>query len=361
MSLDVHEVVVVGGGPAGAACARELAHRGHDVLLAERTTARPRLGETCGPGVRGLLDQGGSAFPEQHHRQLAAFTVAWEHDRPIRRCLPFWKAQCGLVLDRDALDRWLLDAAEVAGATVVRGCRVATAARDDRGVWQLVGTVDGRPREVRARFVVEATGRAARSVTHPGSRRWPTDALVCLAADFPDRAGDDDALVEACRDGWWYTVRTPMGMRTVALFTDADLVARAPDRVAWFADRLRRTAHVRTTVPDSPWCPRLRGHDARTSIRSVLLCDGAMAVGDAAYFVDPLSGTGIERGLVDGAAAADALSTALRDGGCDPLRAHAVRQTAAFREGLVVQQRHYGTVMRWPEAPFWQRRNRNVA
>ena len=120
--------------------------------------------------------------------------------------------------------------------------------------------------------------------------------------------------------GFWYTVRAPTGMRTIALFTDAELVARAPNRVAWFAALLRRTAHVRSTVAEPPWRLQLRGCDARTSIRRVLLRVGSMAVGDAAYFIDPLSGTGIERGLIDGVGAADALSAALEGGCSDPYR-----------------------------------------
>jgi flavin-dependent dehydrogenase len=310
--------------------------------------------------VRRLLDDGGSAFPERDHRPLAAFSTAWEDERLLRRSLPFWRVRSGLVLDRAALDRWLLDGAEAAGATVVRGCRVATGARTDRGVWRLAGAVDGRPRELRARFVVEATGRSVRSVTHPDTSRAATDALVGLSGELPDRTPTDDALVEACREGWWYTVSAPAGMRTVTLFTDADLVASASDRAAWFAELLGRTAHVRHTVPDPPWRPRLRGHTARTSIRRALLRDGSLAVGDAAAFVDPLSGTGIERALVDGVAAADALDAALDGGSSEPLRQHAVGQAEAFRESLVLQSRHYGAVRRWPDAPFWRRRCRDI-
>ena len=72
-------------------------------------------GRPAARGCDGLLDDGGPAFPGQHHRPLAAFTVAWEHDGPVRRSLPFWRAQCGLVLDREALDRWLRAMLEICG------------------------------------------------------------------------------------------------------------------------------------------------------------------------------------------------------------------------------------------------------
>jgi len=355
MTHGEHEVVVVGGGPAGAACARRLARHGHDVLLAERAGRRPRPGETCGPRVRRLLDDAGAPFPQQAHRPLAAITSAWAEEQLERRCLPFWYAENGLVLDRAALDRWLLEAAQAAGARVVRGCTVTGGRPDGRGAWQLDVLLDGRPRTLRAGFVVEATGRAARSVTHPDMRRWSTDALVCLSVELPDRSGDDDVLVEACRQGWWYTVRLSHGERLVALFTDADLVPRAPDRSGWYAGLLGRTVHVRHTVAD-PRTARLHGCSARSSIRRLLWRERYLAVGDAACFLDPLSGTGVERAVTDGIAAADALSATLGDGDGDRLREHALGRARAFREGLAVQGSYYGAVHRWAEAAFWRRR-----
>jgi flavin-dependent dehydrogenase len=359
VTLGEYEVVVIGGGPAGAACARRLARLGHDVLLAERaTTACPQLGETCGPRARRLLGDGSVPFPDHVHRPLTTFASAWGRAEVERRSVPFWRAQSGLVLDRTALDRWLLDAAGAAGATVVRGCRITAGARDDRGTWQLTALVDDRPHALGAGFVVEATGRAARSVTQPDMRRWSTDLLICLSAQLPDRSGDDDALVEACRVGWWYTVRTATGDRVVALFTDADLVAPAPARAVWFTALLRRTRHVQHTVGLPRRDLRLRGCSARTSIRRLLWRDSYLAIGDAACFIDPLSGTGIERAIEDGISAADALSTALTGSGPEQLRAHALGRARAFQDGLDLQQRYYGAVGRWADEPFWSRRTR---
>jgi len=67
----VHDVLVVGGGPSGAACAYWLAEAGHDVLLVEKKHF-PRE-KTCGDGltpraVRQLEDMGLAEELANHHR-----------------------------------------------------------------------------------------------------------------------------------------------------------------------------------------------------------------------------------------------------------------------------------------------------
>src|SRR5579875_1229437 len=66
-----HDVLVIGGGPSGAACAYWLAEAGWDVLLVEKKRF-PRE-KTCGDGltprsVRQLEDMGLGATLESYHR-----------------------------------------------------------------------------------------------------------------------------------------------------------------------------------------------------------------------------------------------------------------------------------------------------
>ena len=49
------EVVIVGGGPAGASAARLLSTWGHSVVLLAREPRRPPLGESLPPSVRKLF------------------------------------------------------------------------------------------------------------------------------------------------------------------------------------------------------------------------------------------------------------------------------------------------------------------
>jgi flavin-dependent dehydrogenase len=352
------EVVVVGGGPAGAVCARQLARRGHDVVLAERTRShRPRVGESCRPAVRRLLEATcGLCLPERHHRPLATFHSAWGQDATEGRSIEFWHAENGIVVDRAGFDDWLVGAAEDAGATVLRNSHVTEGRPTSEGS-VLRGVRNGSELTLGARFVIEATGRRMRSLTQPDARRISSDALVCASAEFTDHSmRGHEALVEACDSGWWYTTQVPNGNLVVALFTDADLVPSARRRQTWFQARLSETAHIKRVARPMATNAVVTVCGARTSVRRVLWRNTYLAIGDAAWCMDPLSGGGIEHAVRDGIEAAQAVSESISGGTLDPLRTHALTRAYSFQEQRDLQRRYYGMETRWRYEPFWARR-----
>jgi flavin-dependent dehydrogenase len=215
-----------------------------------------------------------------------------------------------------------------------------------------------------ARCVVDATGRAALLSRLAGLRPVNYDRLVASVVFFPDsrdtdRPGADAAVIEAVRDGWWYTAATPAGHRVVALMTDSDLARqlRVSQLDAWM-NTLAVTRHVRALVgarqPLAP--PRLwpassrylKGHSPT----------GLIAVGDAISSFDPLSSQGIIKALRSGIFASYAIANRLRqsDGGRGCARYVALMQHefAAYRETF---HNYYRLEQRWPDAPFWRRRH----
>lgn len=354
----VAPIVVIGGGPAGSVCARQLSHLGHDVVLVERRNgSRSRLGETCGPGTRRLLEGVcGLSLPRATHRLFPAFHSAWGSGALDGRRVEFWHAEKGLVLDRRAFDDWLLGSAEAAGVTVLRGCHVA-GGRSTGAEWILSGLAGGQERELVASFVVEATGARARTVLLPDVTRFFTDALVCVSVELPEHASEEPGvLVESCRAGWWYAVRLPNGQRMAALFTDADLVEPAKNRLSWLKTLLRETAHVRRLADPLPHDLRIDVCNARTSVRNVFWRKNWVSIGDATWSLDPLSGTGIERAIRDGIEVASSISRAMISGDIEPLRIHALSRANDFRSSLVAQRRYYSVETRWSDGIFWRRR-----
>jgi flavin-dependent dehydrogenase len=114
-------VLVVGGGPSGAACAYWLAEAGHDVLLVERKRY-PRE-KTCGDGltprsVRQLHDIGLAEELTRYHRFVGlrshAFGRTLDLAWPEHPDLPGY----GYVITRKDLDQLVAQRAEKAGATV---------------------------------------------------------------------------------------------------------------------------------------------------------------------------------------------------------------------------------------------------
>ncbi len=118
------EVLVIGGGPAGASAAYWLARHGHDVAVVERKTF-PRE-KTCGDGltpraVKQLQDMGLGEELAKYHRfdglRCTAQGRALELPWPEHPVFPPY----GYVVRRRELDWMVAQNAEVAGATLLQG------------------------------------------------------------------------------------------------------------------------------------------------------------------------------------------------------------------------------------------------
>ena len=83
----MHDVAIIGGGPAGSAAAIALSRSGHSVALIERTRyGAPRIGETLPPDSRPLLDRLGvtKQFHAEHHVPAPGIISAWGDRKSTR-------------------------------------------------------------------------------------------------------------------------------------------------------------------------------------------------------------------------------------------------------------------------------------
>jgi flavin-dependent dehydrogenase len=134
------------------------------------------------------------------------------------------------------------------------------------------------------------------------------------------------------------------------------LIAAPERRGEWFRNLLRSTNHVSELVGHIPDTFRIRTGDARTSVRNILWRDRWLSIGDSAWCLDPLSGTGVERSVQSAIAVGAAISEVLNCGKFDPLRSFAVSEAQSFRYSLRLQQLYYETESRWKNEVFWLRR-----
>ena len=163
-----HDVLVVGGGPSGAACAYWLAEAGHDVVVVEKKHF-PRV-KTCGDGltpraVKQLDDMGlADGLAVGAHRfdglRSIAFGKTIELQWPERPGFP----RHGYVITRHDLDQMVAERAEKAGATVLQGME-AIEPHLDGGVPRgaVVKNKDtGDTTTIRATYTVVADGANSR-------------------------------------------------------------------------------------------------------------------------------------------------------------------------------------------------------
>lgn len=351
------DVVIAGGGPAGISCAIELARRGHEVLVAERGDYDAhRIGETLAPAAHGPLSALGAhgVLTDPPHRRALALRSVWGDSLAREHSYMFDPYAVGWHLDRPALD------ASLAAVAVALGVRVVPSARVVRldscvGGWRLrVAGAGGSDGWTRCRFIVDATGRPAAVARRLGARILGFDRLVAHYCVLRRSATalEPVTLIEAIREGWWYTAPLPDGRLIAALLTDHD-AGSSGRRDRW----LRALAGARHTAARTllPRTPTPRTTSARSTLTMPACGERWLAVGDAASARDPLAGNGIERALSDGISAARTVHNSL-DGDRDGLRARRVQLERAHGEYLRARASVYALERRWPDTEFWKQR-----
>lgn len=324
----VRDVIVVGGGPAGLAAAAAAARRGLDALVLERGSlpADKACGEGILPaGVRALEALGArSRLDPAAQAPLSA--IRWlDGGRVAEARLP---APGGLGVRRTALSAALASAARAAGAEVrerapvlhhrrlEREVVVETGAGEERG--RLLVAADGLASAVRRR---EGLDRSAASGRRFGIRRHFAVAPWTDAVEVHFGAGAEAYV-------------TPVGARRVGVAFLYEEAARGP-----YPELLARFPALAARVAGAPYdsAPAGAGPLARRCRRRVL--DRLVLLGDAAGYVDAVTGEGLSLALAGAVALGHALPEALRAGAT-------ARALAAFARGERLRFARYAAATR---------------
>lgn len=341
------EVIVVGGGPAGASTAHALARGGVDVLVLDRATF-PR-DKPCA-----------EYLSPQASRILSDMNVLDEIERSCPAHLSGMKVRApngqtaegefasnhgfrgfrdhGLAIRRTILDAIVLDGARAAGARVDELVRVTDLAKDDAGRVSGVAVIgpDGSARTLTSRYVVGADGLRSVVGRRLGltrtSRFFPK--RIALVAHYRN-VRDVGALGEMHVDhnGYFGIVDVGRGLVNVAVVVPMSRAreigeGRTEFLEQWIATRpylaerfvgAERVTPVRATGPFA-------------SVSRPAWAPGAALVGDAADFFDPFTGEGIYAALRGGELLAPFLVQALRGTTRDENRALAGYEAARRSE-----------------------------
>ena len=224
------DVAIVGGGPAGAACAialRQTFPALHVGLVESSDYTQLRAGEVLPPLARGLLAHLGvlDQMSGEQGRSACGLASAWGSDELQERDYFYGAAGEGWYLDRCRFDAMLVRKAEALGSTVLLQSSLQEAERDDDG-WRLrLSGGEG----IAARWVVDATGRKALFARRQGATQQVQDRLMgFLRIVRCSHASSAQTVIEAAPQGWWYTAPLPDGRRVAGLMTDAGLLVANP-------------------------------------------------------------------------------------------------------------------------------------
>ena len=319
------DVIIVGAGPAGSVAAAVLARAGARVRLLDRATfPRDKLcGDTVNPGTLAALRRLGLSQPiDDRGLRVDGMRVTGPRGVTVEGRYP--DGLHGRALVRSDMDWALLQLAIDAGARFESSAPVRRAIVEESGGARSVGGVvvglGGREREIRAPVTVAADGRRSTLAFGLGLARHPPRPRRWAIGAYYENAGGMSSLGEMhVRRGRYIGVAAvPGGIANVCLVKpfDAPLHKKPPDPffTALLAAELAgdpllrdRFADARLVQPPVVLGP-LAVEVSPTDIRGLLLA------GDAAGFIDPMTGDGLRFAVQGGVLAAEAALQGLTEG-----------------------------------------------
>jgi menaquinone-9 beta-reductase len=330
MTASPADVLVIGGGPSGAACAYWLAEAGHEVVLVERKHY-PRE-KTCGDGltprsVRQLEDMGLATELAHHHRfdglRSIAFGRTLELRWPEHPDFPSY----GYVITRADLDHLVAQRAAKAGAVIREGTEAVTPIVD-RGLIRGAVVKDkatGSTEALRARYVVVADGANSRFGRALGTSRNRDYPLGMAIRGYFTSPRHDEPWIESHLDirdkdgnvlpgyGWIFPLgdgRVNVGIGLLSTFNQWKSVNTSHLMEA-FVDYAPASWGI---SPSSSCGPPTGGRLPMALSVGPHAGPTYLVVGDAGGSINPFNGEGIAYAYETGRYAAEAVALALSTG-----------------------------------------------
>ena len=327
------EVIVIGGGPAGATTATLLADHGRRVRLYERERfPRYHVGESLIPETFGVLDRLGmlpklrrSPFVEKRSVQFVSEQGRLSEPFYFADYKPHESSQTWQVT-RQEFDQMMLDNAREHGVDVREGVRVLDVVFErDRAVGVRVLDETGAESVVQTGVVVDAAGQSGILLDRLGLREW--DPVLKKAAiwtywrgavrDTGRDAGATVVMQTQGKNGWFWYIPLQDDIVSVGVVAPFDHLFKnraAKDPEAIYFEEVARCPGVQPRIATAERCGPFRIAKEYSYRSQRIAGDGWVLVGDAFGFLDPLYSSGMLLALASGAMAADAIDDALAAG-----------------------------------------------
>ena len=298
------DAVVVGAGLAGSVAARGLADAGHRVLLVERTTF-PRS-KVCGCCLGRLGQATLDAVGLGHVLESCGARPLEDVRLHVGRRPALVPLRDVVGVSREALDQRLAAEAVAAGADLLLDTRAD--ASEDGSVRVHVG---GARHELTARTVILAAGLRSHATDRASSRRSQLVGFGAMASSSSSPVGSGTVEMVIDRAGYVGVAPLEDGRVTIASALRSDSIRGSGGARAVLQRLLQSAGLGELTEGDSV---RFTGVPTLRRQRAALQAGRLLAVGDAAGFVEPITGEGMSWALAGGAAVVPCAQAAIRDG-----------------------------------------------
>lgn len=327
MDVNAHDVVILGGGPAGSVTAALLARAGADVALVERQRfPRYHLGESLAPLSLHVLESLGlrDDFDDRYLRKYGVRFVDCRTGRQQRYDYADAVAGDGLYAwqaPRADFDARLLARARELGAQVREGCAAEDVLFENgRATGVRARLDDGTAVGFTAKIIVDATGQESLLATRLGHRS-PVSGLdrTALVAHYQhvtrntdDTEGDLDAVLFP--HGWVWNIPFLGEVNSVGAVCSSTWMrarSRGESLEAFFARTLDDAPVARAMLAPSTRLTPVRAVTDFAHRAARRVGPGWMLVGDSAGFFDPLFCAGTHLAITGASEAASTLMRAL--------------------------------------------------
>jgi len=366
------DVIVIGGGPGGSACATLLADQGWRVVLLERARfPRPHVGESLLPASIPVLEQLG-VMPQI---EAAGFvvkrgaTLGWGQDPdpwswyfaddPEQRATSFQVV-------RSEFDQILLRNAAEHGVGVREGHQVLDVRFGQGCAIGVRALHNGVEREIGARFIVDASGQAAILSRQLRLQQWDSHFRNLAVygyyrgARHLDPPNDGNIFIESYEHGWFWQIPLPTRLTSVGAVVDREMGQaglRELGAKGFLERQVRLAPHMRELLSAAELIGETQVERDWSYTSSKFAGDGYVLVGDAACFVDPLFSSGVHLALGSASLAARYVQSALTEprSRAQAAQAYETLYRKQYDYFHLTAQLFYGT-NRSADSYFWEAR-----
>jgi len=315
-----HDVIVIGGGPAGSTFSRYCAGAGMDVLIVDK---RKEIGVPvrCGEGLgaREVVSQGLELPKKCISAEIVGAKVVAPNGKEI-----VWKDKqtTGWVLERKFFDKWLCELAVDKGAKVHTYTRATELIREDGKIAGVKLSHGGRDSyEVRAPLVVSAEGMESFMARAAGFKTVHSLYDVDTCYQYEMKPYDHQNLIEL----YFGNALAPRGY--VWIFPKSDRKANVGIGIGGNLMNAKKNGGIPGADPKVlldkfiSTHPQLKDSSTLIDFGGVIsvgapldefVKDNFMVIGTAAKQVDPIHGGGIALAMETSVMAADTVIEAFR-------------------------------------------------
>ncbi|MBE7497862.1 MAG: tryptophan 7-halogenase [Verrucomicrobiaceae bacterium] len=301
------DVIIIGGGPAGATAACTLRQSGRKVLVLEKEKfPRFHIGESLLPYNRPIFDELGvwdkiqaAGFMRKRGAQF------WMGDGSMHTRLNFSRGSFtefpeAIQVERAKFDNILLRHAEELGAEVREETLVTSHAVEGDHVTAQFRTKDGTDHEARAAFLIDASGLNNFTANREKLRDYyPGHKKIAIFGHYSgvqmtDGEEKGDILIVRRKNSWFWMIPLEDDKVSIGLVLDLeDFKSLKQEPLAVFDDAVATTPTVRDRMTNAKAITQGHVLSDFSYTNRTLVSDRVVRVGDAAGFIDPIFSSGV--------------------------------------------------------------------